>query len=386
MTSPGLGVAVVGAGVFGAAAARELRRRGHAVTLLDPGPLPHPLAASTDVSKAVRMDYADPFYMDLMAEAFPIWDALNREGGEPLYHQDGFLILTAGPAGPGDFEFEASRGLAARGVAVEPVSPEVIARRGGAFASGVFTGGYFNPRAGWAESGRVVARFVEDAAARGVVLRPERVTALAERGNRVTGVVTASGERLNADVVVVAGGAWTPDFLPELRPFLHATAQPVFHFRPEDPEPFRPGRFPVWAASLTTEGWYGFPALPDGRVKVANHGPGRPLRPEDPRQVTPEEEARFREFLATALPALAGAPLAESRVCLYTDTPDGDFLIDRHPGRPGLVVATGGSGHGFKFAPVLGAVIADVVEGKPGFHASRFAWREAAPGMDTPRK
>jgi len=386
VTSGALRVIVVGAGVFGAAAARELRRRGHEVTLLDPGPLPHPLAASTDVSKAVRMDYADPFYMDLMAKAFPLWDDLNREWGEALYHQDGFLILTREAAAPGGFEYEACRGLVERGVPVERLTPDVLARRGAVFAAGGFTDGYFNPRAGWAESGKVVVRFVEEARARGVVLREERAAALAGAGARVTGVITAAGECLAADMVVVAGGAWTPELLPELRSLLRTIGQPVFHFRPEDPGPFRPERFPVWAASLTTQGWYGFPALPDGRVKVANHGTGRPLRAEDPRRVTAEEEARFREFLAEALPLLAGAPLAESRVCLYTDTPDGDFLIDRHPERPGLVVATGGSGHGFKFAPVLGAVIADVVERKPNPHASRFAWREAAPGMDTPRK
>src|SRR5258705_13205780 len=91
-----LSIIVVGAGVFGASAALELARRGHSITLMDPGPLPHPRAASTDISKAIRMDYgSDEFYMALMEEAFLGWDKWNLEWNEALYHEDGFLVLSA---------------------------------------------------------------------------------------------------------------------------------------------------------------------------------------------------------------------------------------------------------------------------------------------------
>ena len=99
------------------------------------------------------------------------------------------------------------------------------------------------------------------------------------------------------------------------------------------------------------------------------------MHPDDPRVVTNEDEARFRRFLRECLPELAQAPVIGRRLCLYCDTWDGNFWIDRDPDRPGLVVASGGSGHAFKFGPMLGPIIADVVEGKPNRFASRFAWR-----------
>jgi glycine/D-amino acid oxidase-like deaminating enzyme len=99
-----------------------------------------------------------------------------------------------------------------------------------------------------------------------------------------------------------------------------------------------------------------------------------------------EEIERCRAFLAASLPALADAALVGSRLCLYCDTRDGDFWIDRHPEREGLIVAAGGSGHAFKFAPVLGEIVADVVEGRSDRGHGRFAWREQAnPGREQAR-
>jgi glycine/D-amino acid oxidase-like deaminating enzyme len=113
-------------------------------------------------------------------------------------------------------------------------------------------------------------------------------------------------------------------------------------------------------------------------LKIGHHGSGRRVDPDAPRAVAPSHETRVREFLAATLPALAGAPIVHRRLCLYCDTFDGDFWIDHDPERPGLVVAAGDSGHGFKFAPVMGALIADVVEGRPNLWAERFSWRRRA--------
>ena len=109
--------------------------------------------------------------------------------------------------------------------------------------------------------------------------------------------------------------------------------------------------------------------------EFGHHGPGRRIGPDDALEVLDEERDRTREFAAATFPQLAGARVLATRLCLYCDSWDGDFLIDHDPQHPGLVVAAGGSGHGFKFAPVLGEIVADVVEGKPGPHAERFAWR-----------
>jgi glycine/D-amino acid oxidase-like deaminating enzyme len=130
-----------------------------------------------------------------------------------------------------------------------------------------------------------------------------------------------------------------------------------------------------WAADIARTGWYGFAANADGILKIANHGVGRRVHPGEPRVVDPHQEGRFRKFLGHTFPDLVDAPVVGSRLCLYSDTWDGNFWIDHDPDRPGLVVASGGSGHGFKFAPLLGPLIADVVEGKPNPYAGRFAWR-----------
>ena len=360
---------VLGAGIFGATAALELRRRGHGVTLVDPGPLPHPDAASTDISKAIRMDYGgDAFYVELMERAFEGWDTWNRAWGKPLYHEDGFLILAAETMRAGEFEHDSFSLLRERGHAVKRMGGSAVRERFPAW-SGVYPDGYFNPRAGWAESGAVVGQLLAWARAEGVAFVEASV-----RGFGDHALTLGSGETLRADGVVVAAGAWTSHLLPELSGFMRPIGQPVFHFLPADPAPFQAPRFSVWAADIGNSGWYGFPALPDGRVKVANHGPGRLVDPTGPREVRADDEPRFREFLKRALPALADAPVVGTRLCLYCDTWDGDFLVDRHPERPGMVVATGGSGHAFKFAPVLGGLVADVAEESAPL--ARFAWRE----------
>src|SRR5207302_11252761 len=132
----------------------------------------------------------------------------------------------------------------------------------------------------------------------------------------------------------------------------------------------------------TATGYYGFPLL-NGVVKVARHGPGRSMHPESPsRAVTGEETDELRAFLSSALPRLADAPIVHTRICLYCDSPDGHFWIARGPERSRVVVAAGDSGHAFKFAPALGPIIADVVEGRGHPLQARFRWR---PGLRAAR-
>ena len=371
-------VAVVGAGAFGVPAAIELHRRGYEVELIDPGPLPHPDASSTDISKAVRADYgSDEFYTALAERAMEHWRAWNREWSEPLFHEVGFLVVARRSMAPGTFEGDSWSLLRKRGFALERLDGAGIARRFAAWNPEPYVDGYFNPVGGWVESGRVVAALIERARRVGVrLLEGRRLARLIERGSRVVGLVLEDGEERPADHVVVSAGAWTPTLLPHLGQVMWATGQPVLHFRPPDPSRYTGGCFPVWAADIARTGWYGFPLHHDGVLKVGRHGLGQRIRADEPRVVNPSEEERFREFFRETFPDLLDAPLVGSRLCLYCDTWDGNLWIDRDPERPGLVVACGGSGHGFKFAPLLGTIIADVLEGKPGPDTARFAWRE----------
>jgi sarcosine oxidase / L-pipecolate oxidase len=371
-------IVIVGAGVFGLTAALTLRQRGWRVTILDPGPVPTPAAASTDISKVVRMDYgADELWTELGRKSLERWPGWNRESGQPLFHNDGFLVLSRAPMQPGGFEFESFKLLTTQGENLEQLNSSSLAARFPAWASEHYPDGYLNPTGGWAESGKVVAWLAQKARREGVeVFEHCAFAKFLEDGSRVVGVQAKDGREFRADLTLLATGAWTPTLLPELSDVMWATGQPVLHFRVANPAEWQAPRFPVWAADIGRTGWYGFPALADGTLKVANHGPGRRVHPEAPREVSPDDEPRFRAFLRDTFPSLADAPLIGTRLCLYCDTFDGNFWVDHHPQRPGLFVAAGDSGHAFKFAPVLGNLIADAVARIPGLVHDRFKWRE----------
>lgn len=371
-------VLVVGGGAFGANSALELQSRGHSVTLLEPGPLPHPHAASTDISKVIRMDYGrDEFYMEMMEEALALWREWNKEFEEPVFYETGVLYFTLHGMQPGDFEYESYQLLLKRGHQIERLDSEKIRKRYPAWNATLYPDGYLNPQGGWSPSGRVVNLLAERAIQAGVdIIQGVSFTELIQQGGRVVGVKTSDGSEHHANWVVFCAGSWTPVLLPWMSHVMWPTAQAVLHFKVEDLNRYQPPAFPVWTADVGKTGWYGFPAQDDGTLKIANHGAGWRRDPREPRDIPPEVEPRFRKFLQESLPGAANAPKVFERLCFYCDTFDGDFWIDKDPERPGLLVCAGGSGHAFKFTPLIGRIAADVLEGKPNRYASRFAWRQ----------
>ena len=373
---------VVGAGIFGVTTALELRTRGYRVTLIDPGPLPYPLAASTDVSKVVRMEYgSDRQYMRMVMRAIEGFHRWNERFGETLYHETGVLLAAQGPMSDSEFLDKSYRTLLEEGQKPERVSADEIASRFPAWSTGVYVDGFYHARGGYAESERVVGKLVDWAADAGVAVRPgQTADELIVSGSRVRGVRTREGETFEADHTVLAAGSWTPWLLPELQQVMKPTGHPIFHLKAKDNTLFTPPNFVVFMADSSRTGWYGFPLLREGIVKVARHGVGVRLHPEHDERVVHEEDfAQLRIFLEDTFPALLDAEITYTRRCLYTDTLDEHFWIDRHPEKEGLSVATGGSGHGFKFGPVFGELIADVVEGKPNDWAAKFRWRVLDP-------
>jgi len=384
-------VIVVGAGINGVTAAIELRKRGQEVVLVDPGPLPHPLAASTDISKAVRAAYgADEEYTELAERSIERWRKWNREFGARLYHEVGVMFVRRQEMKPGDFEHESFKTLEKRGHKVERMNAPQLWKRFPAWNPELYRDGVLEIEAGYAESGRAVAMLIQRAKSTGVELcEGATFSQLNERGNRVSGIALNDGQQIAGDFVVMAVGAWTPYLLPFTKKFFHATGQPVFHLKPSKPELFASEHFPVFGADITTTGYYGFPINRDGVLKIANHGTGREMSPDSPeRVVTSEDEKSLREFLASTFPSLSDGPIVDTRVCMYCDTHDGHFWIARDPERQGLVIAAGDSGHGFKFAPLLGEIIADAVEGKDNPLLDKFRWRpevRAGTGTDVAR-
>jgi len=356
---------IAGGGIFGLATAIELALRGHAVTVFDPGPIPHPLAESTDISKVVRLDYgADEDYVALGERALEGWRRWNDErrqaGHPPLFHETGVTFLSRSPMQPGGFEHDSYATLRRRGHALERLDADAIARRFPAYRPGVYADGYYNPVGGWAEASAVVRFLAERARHLGIELRASAVPRLDE---------------LAADLIVVCAGAWVPRLVPELAGSLRAIGQPVFHLRPDDPSLFAAHHFPVFGADISRTGYYGFPANADGIVKIANHGTGIEVHDDAERVTSGQQAAALRDFVRETFPALADAPVVHTRLCVYCDTLDEHFWIAPHPSRPHVVVAAGGSGHAFKFGPALGPLIADIATGVAHPLAPKFRWR-----------
>ena len=366
-------IIIIGGGAWGLSAALSIRARKMAVTVLDAGEIPHPLAASTDVSKAVRAEYGDDdLYTDLMLDGLARWRAWNAQWPRPLYHETGVAFLSSAALAddPDSFEAKSYRTLADRGAPIQWMDAAEIQASFPQWTPGRFRGGHVNAMGGWAEAGVVVGQMARDAMKAGVQVRPRsKVLAIEDRT-----VVTRDG-RLSADVIIVAAGSWTPSLLPELADRMWPTAQSMFLLQPASPGRWSAPRHPTFGADIAQTGWYGFPALLDGRLKIAHHGKGRRQSPDAPRRVPFELQAKLRSFLSDALPALADTPIASTHSCLYSDMFDGHFLVDRHPDRPGVIVASGGSGHGFKFTPLVGDWVAALLDGADPI--ARFAWRPA---------
>ena len=373
---------VVGAGIFGVTTALSLRSRGYSVTLIDPGPLPYALAASTDVSKVVRMEYGtNRQYMRMVIRAIEGFHRWNEQFGETLYHETGVLAAAKTYMEKSEFVNDSYRMLLEEGQSPERLSGEEITRRFPAWTTGAYVDGFYNPRGGYAESGRVVGKLVEQAMAAGVDVRPGQTADQFLLSNgRVQGMRTREGATFGCDHTVLAAGSWTPWLMPEMQSVMDATGHPIFHLSPKDPAPFTAPEFVVFFGDTALTGWYGFPMLREGIVKISRHGVGVSLHPEkDERTVYEEDFRQLRIFLEETFPALLDAEITYTRRCLYNDTLDENFWIDNHPEKEGLSLATGGSGHGFKFGPVLGDLIADVVEDKPNEWAELFKWRDLSP-------
>lgn len=370
---------VVGAGAFGVVSALELAHRGFAVTILDRGPTPHPEASSTDISKMLRMDYgSDVFYHELAEAALDIWDEWNRGWPRPLYHEEGFLVLAPGQMRAGGFEYESHRVLTERGYKPQRVDSAYMARHHPEWSSDRYPDGYMSPRGGWAESGAVVTDLLQQCVDSGVRTMTGTFVRLLSHGSRVSGALVSTGlseQTIKADSVVLCAGAWTPSLAPWLSKVMTAVAQPVVHFAVNRTESFGRSAFPPFSADISGSGWYGFPVLADGRFKLGHHSDGLVVDPSQRGTVGPGHIEKARDFLRESIPSIAEAPVVDTRICLYCDSVDGDLLLDRDPEREGLVVAAGGSGHGFKFTPMIGKIVADAVEGRANRWQSRFCWR-----------
>ncbi len=374
-------VLVIGGGIYGITAAVELAKRKHKVGLINPDTIPHHMAASTDVTKAVRMEYGSDWeYFRMVEKSIAQWKRWNDFFGEKLYHEVGFLMLCkeAIESEKHTFEKYSYQHLLEAGYQPDRLDATGIKKRFPAINTEEYVDANFNAKAGYADAALTVEKLAAYARTLGVTIHEGQTAESFEIENGVLRAVkTKEGETFHCGHALVAAGAHTPLLLPELQPYMKSTGHPVFWLRPKDPKNFVAPLFSVFTADISNSGWYGFPFLEKwGIVKIAKHSNGVGIHPDnDDRQIKDDEVTDMRNFLKLTFPELQDAPLVFTRRCLYIDTLDGHFWIDRHPEIQGLSVSSGGSGHGLKMAPLLGAMAADIVEGKSHEFSERYRWR-----------
>ena len=307
--------------------------------------------------------YEHPDYVPLLRRAYELWGELEQSSGQKLLHVTGGLYL-----GPPDGELVPGSLRAARehGLEHELLDSMPIGRRLPQFNVPEGWSALYEPRAGFLLPERVVSVQAEAAMGAGAELHGrDPVIGWEATADQVT-VRTPRGI-YKAKHLVFCGGAWSPQWLNGLGIRLRVTRQVLGWVWPKEPHAFALGEFPVWAIDRPDGSiYYGFPMIPGSEaagLKVAWHGPGTET---DPDRVVRHEQAgdelSFRPALARYLPK-ANGPLLALRTCLYTNSPDHHFIIDRHPGHENVTIACGFSGHGFKFASVIGELLADLAPG-----------------------
>ncbi|HEX5708663.1 MAG TPA: FAD-dependent oxidoreductase [Pyrinomonadaceae bacterium] len=356
-------VVVVGAGVFGAWTALQLRRREARVLLLDAYAPGHSRASSGGESRVIRAGYGpDEIYTRMSMRAHALWrEFFARRGEEELLTETGVLWLARGRD---DALVTATHEtLKKAGAQVERLERAELERLYPQFDFGPVTWGILEREAGVLLARRAVQSVVAEFISEGGVYKRAFV-ARPGGGGRLDSVSTNEGERIRADAFVFACGPWLPKLFPALLgELIHTSRQEVFFFgTPPGDERFAPPRMPVWIDFGAET--YGIPDLEGRGFKLALDRHGAEVDPDaEERAVTRELLEEVRAYLSERFPAMAEAPLVESRVCQYENTSNGDFLIDLHPDFENLWLAGGGSGHGFKHGPALGDYVADLVLG-----------------------
>jgi monomeric sarcosine oxidase len=353
-------VIVIGAGVFGTWTAHHLERHGARVTLIDAYGPAHSRSSSGDETRIIRCGYGpDGIYSEMARRSLEQWRELDTRltGDERLLHRSGVLWM----AGGDDPYTKATLAtLETTGAAVETLTADEIRHRFPQFDTTGIDVALLEPSCGVLAARRGVRALAADLRRRGVAWVSGRVRSPGEESLRA--VTLEDGSQVAGDRFVFACGAWLPDLFPSL---LHGRIRPtrqvvVYFGVPAEGSRYGPLRMPAWIDFPA--GIYGTPDI-DGRgvkVGIDEHGPS--IDPDrDDRLPDAASVARARAWLGRRVPALANAPVSETRVCAYENSATGDFLIDRHPAHGNVWIAGGGSGHGFKHGPAVGEMTTRLV-------------------------
>jgi monomeric sarcosine oxidase len=349
---------VLGLGGFGSAAAYWLSRRAGAEVLgLEQFELGHVRGESQDHSRIIRLSYHTPGYVRLAQHAYRAWIEVEQDAGEQLILRTGGLDFAPRVSAIPLSNYAGS--MAAAGVPYETLDAQEIMRRWPAFRLSDDIQGLYQEQSGIAMAARANAAHQRLARARGATLR---------EGVTIKSIVPLDGEieleledmRVRCRRLVITAGAWSNRILAAfgVKLPLAVTQEQVTYFACARPEDFQPERFPVWIW-MDDPCFYGFPVFGEAGTKAGQDAGGREVTAES-RSFEPDGAAlqRVRDFLGRYIPGALG-PIIYTKTCLYTLTPDRDFVLDRVPEHPEAVIAIGG-GHGFKFAAVVGKILAEL--------------------------
>ena len=351
---------VVGLGGIGSAAAYRLAAAGpgRRILGLEQFELGHDRGASSDVSRITRLSYHRREYVDLAIEAQEAWREVERASGETIVTLTGGLDLA--PPGAAESIDDYAEAMAAAHVPFEWLDELDVARRWPQWRLEPGTRALYQANGGIADPERGNAahqRLAREAGAS--LVERARVVVIEDRGGDLR-VELDDGRVFSAGAVVLATDAWTNDLLEPLGgPLpLTVTREQVTWFEPTDATAFEPARFPIWIW-LDQPSFYGFPTYRGPGPKVGEDVGGRETTASSRTFLTdPDCLARVERFLAERLPGAIGRPLT-TKTCLYTLTPDRDFVLDRLSEHPGVIVALGAA-HAYKFAALFGGILADL--------------------------
>lgn len=362
-------VAVIGAGAFGGWTALWLRRKGARVTLLDAWGPGSSRASSGDETRVIRAVYgSDRIYVDQVARSLPLWKESGERWGQKLYHRTGLLWMYSAP----DHYVRSSLPILAEyGLSVSELTlPEARSRFPLVDFQGVRTV-FFEDEVGYLLARRSCQLVAAALVAEGGEYRQAGVRPGPVSGGGLERLDLSDGTALSADAYVFACGPWLGRLFPDVLgdKSIFATRQEVFYFgTPAGDTRYLEGSFPIWMDMTPENSFYGIPGNEYRGFKVANDVHGEPFDPTTgDRTPSATALAQARQQLARRFPGLKDAPVAESRVCQYENSADGQLLFDRHPGAANTWFLGGGSGHGFKLGPALGQDVAGTVlgEGQP---------------------
>jgi len=353
-------VIVVGVGGMGSAAIAHLASRGLRVLGIEQFDIGHARGSSHGITRIIRLAYFEhPSYVPLLRRAYELWRDLEAGRDEPLLHITGGLDV----GWPGSEVFEgALRSCLLHDLPHEVLDARELTRRFPAWHPAPNVQAVFQPEAGFLTPERCIEAHVAHALQRGATVHTnERVLAIEPHAGRVV-IRTDRGE-YEAGQVVVSGGPWMGDLAPTLAPLLVPERQVLGWFDITESSPFAPNAFPVFILDADEGRYYGFPEYGVPGFKIGKyHHRYETVHPDTmDRTCHPDDERVLRDAVSRYFPAANGT-VSASAACLFTNTPDEHFIIDRAPEAPEVLLVSPCSGHGFKFASVIGEIVADLVE------------------------